>query len=167
MKIKPLVYRLAENVQTYKANRFERLAKKHVQIHDNYSLKNDTLEQLYQAQTTLGNYARSNKVRVDIYSGDHILNELASGREEKAAANKLFVTVTDLSKKSKQKQALIPDSTDRTYIHKTTGYKVYETDDETQFARTYLKEYHEDSFLRNLYRTISKLTNDLKGNRTK
>ena len=106
MKIKPLISHLAENIQTYRANRFERLAKKHVQIHDSYSLKDDTLAKIYEAQTTLGNYARNNKVRVDIYSGDHILNELASGREEKAAANKLFVTVTDLPKKKTDKNKL-------------------------------------------------------------
>ncbi len=167
MKIKPLISHLAENIQTYRANRFERLAKKHVQIHDSYSLKDDTLAKIYEAQTTLGNYARNNKVRVDIYSGDHILNELASGREEKAAANKLFVTVTDLPKKNRQKQALVPDDTSKTYLYSTKSYRVYETEDEIQFTRTYTKENHEDSFLRNLYRTIGKLTNDLKGRRTK
>ena len=167
MKIKPIISHIAENIQTSKANRFEKQEKKHVQIHDNYSLKDDTLAKIYEAQTTLGNYARNNKVRVDIYSGDHILNELTTAREEEAVANKLFVTVTDLSKKSSQKQALVPDNTSDTYLYKTTGYRVYETGDETQFTRTFLKENHEDSFWRNLYRTITKLTNDLKGNRTK
>ena len=166
MQIKPIITRISENIQAYRSNRLTKLAKQHIQIHDTNAIKNDTLNKLYEAQTTLGNYARNENVKIDIYSGDYILDELTSANTEKAVVNKLAVSITDLSDKNKTTTVsyikLVPDDTSATYLYEKQGYRVSSTSDEPQTVNSYIAESHEDSFLRNLYRTVSKMVNNLK-----
>ena len=166
MQIKPVISKIVNRVEDIRANRLDKIAKKHVQIHNDYWMKDDTLNQILKAQRALGNYARKENVKIDIYRGDHILGDLTTGREENAVANKLFVTVTDLSN-SKQKQALIPDQVSKIYLNQKVGYRIYDTSDETQQGFKYICESHEDSFIRNFYRKISEMVNSLKEQKKK
>ncbi len=134
---------------------------KHVKIHG-YNLPTDSYGQILTAQKGLENYARHKKVNIDIYNGDHILSDLVTGKEEEKVSNKLFVTVTDLHN-NKQQQSLIPAETSKNYLYNRTDYRVYETQDETQFVRKFIAESHEDSFIRNFYRKIESMVKDLRG----
>lgn len=146
-------------------NRLEAVAKKHLQVHSNV-LSDDTLREIVNARITIGNFAKKNNVKVDIYNGSYILDDLCSITEESKVANKLFVTVTDLSN-SKQAHALVPSSTFDTYVNEKTGFIVINKNNEANKVYRYTESSHEDSFIRNLYRTIGKLTGNLKGKEVK
>ena len=101
MQIKPVISKIVNRVEDIRANRLDKIAKKHVQIHNDYWMRDDALNQILKAQRALGNYARKENVKIDIYSGDYILDELTSANTEKAVVNKLAVSITDLSDKNK------------------------------------------------------------------
>lgn len=160
MNIKP-VTRLKNTIKEYTVKKFDKNIKKYMEIHDVYHINDDTLRQIYDSESTLVNYARNKNIKINIYKGDHVLGDMTSASEENRVANKLFVTVTDLAN-SREKQALIPENPYKIYLNEKTGYRIYETTDDTQFARKYIVESFEDTFLRNLYRTISNMVKDLK-----
>lgn len=165
MKINSIISNISNKVQIHKMNRLEAVAKKHLQVHSNV-LSDDTLREIVNARITIGNFAKKNNVKVDIYNGSYILDDLCSITEESKVANKLFVTVTDLSN-SKQAHALVPSSTFDTYVNEKTGFIVINKNNEANKVYRYTESSHEDSFIRNLYRTIGKLTGNLKGKEVK
>ena len=165
MKINSIISNISNKVQIQKMNRLEAVAKKHLQVHGNV-INDDTLREIVNARITIGNFAKKNNVKVDIYNGSYILDDLCSIVEENKVANKLFVTVTDLSD-NKQLQALVPSFTFDTYVNEKTGFIVVNKNNEAKKIYRYIESSHEDTFVRNLFRTIDKLTGDLKGKKAK
>ena len=68
---------------------------------------------------------------------------------------------------SKQAHALVPSFTFDTYVNEKTGFIVVNKNNEAKKIYRYIESSHEDTFIRNLFRTIDKLTGDLKGKKAK
>ena len=160
------IYGKIENLTRHiKEKRADKLVNKYIKLHD-IDTYMDSFEQLYNAKETIANYARSKNVKIDIYKGDKCLPEMISGNEEKLVKDKVFVQITNLKNK-KTSCGLIPADTDKIYQYQVNGYAVYDTSDETQIVKKFIAKDHEDNFLRNFYRKIDTLVNQLKGSKKK
>lgn len=87
MKVQPLMVRIINKIEDCHSTRIDRLAKQHVQIHEVPWAQNDALDQIRKVQITLGNYARKENVRIDIYNGGNILNEYGNAKDGIALKN--------------------------------------------------------------------------------
>ncbi len=161
MKVQPLMVRIINKIEDCHSTRIDRLAKQHVQIHEVPWAQNDALDQIRKVQITLGNYARKENVRIDIYNGGNILNEYGNAKDGIALKNKFFITVKNLHN-SIEKHALLPNNSLKTYQYKEIKHRLYQTSDETEISIPFVNVCHEDTFIRTLYRTIGKMVNDLK-----
>lgn len=142
---------MVERLNVTRAHKLNKLTKSRVQIHGG-GLSEDVLNQLETAKKTLGNYAHAKDVYISIGS---------SNIERGKPSNKLYLWVTDRINK-KTTSAILDADTKKLHEYKEIGHRMYETSDETQVVRNYVKESHEDTFLRNIYRHVEAMTNDLK-----
>ena len=156
----PKISSITDSIATSLRNRKLQRMQNHVRIHD-INTYGDSFGQLYNAREILGNYAMHKGVLIDIYRGERYLPESLSETNGDILKDKLFLKITN-KKNGKQKLGLVDADTNKIYKHEVVGYTFEETSDETQIVKKHVLQTCDDTFLRNLYRKIEKLTNELK-----
>lgn len=155
-RIKNTITRCVEN------NRFKKEAKfldNHVVIH-NDTTYGDSYNQMVQARKTLANYAKHEKVKIDIFDARHELGEHDGLAIEDKLSDKLSVYVKD-KRSGKEVNKIVSARTDQTYPHVTNDYIVIDyPEDGLQMTRI-TKHEHEDNFLKHLYRNIENMVKEL------
>lgn len=151
--IKNAFHTMVEGVQTRKAQKLDRLMRSNV-TYNREKLSGDVLEKLDSAQRTLGNYAQANRVRIYVTGVDNSV----SPHQPKG---QLWLEVMD-KKSGKANVGILDADTKKLHEYKEIGSRMYETSDETQVIKKYIKASHEDNFLSNLYRYVETLTGDLR-----
>lgn len=140
-----------------------RFRPKLVNIHSD-GMPKRAAEQLESASGMLENYAKHNKVEIDVYGGQRLLGEdfaetFPSVTNE--LGKKLQIVVRNLKTK-KHKFGLVAADTEASTVNtKLKPFIIEDLSDGTQYVRN-VKQTYEDSFLRNVYRNIERLTKNVK-----
>ena len=150
--IKNAFHTMVEDFSATKSQKLNKLTKTRVQIHSG-GMSKDVLEQLETAKKTLGNYAHAKDVYISIGAAKPNKNDNNSHKN-------LYLWVTDRIN-NKATNAIIDADTKKLHEYKEIGHRMYETSDETQVMKRYIKEAHEDNFLRNLYRYVETMVEQL------
>lgn len=159
MKLQQLKNSFSRFAEIKKYEKEAKFLDKHITIHNNTTY-GDSFQQMNQARKTLANYAKKEKVKIDIYDARHELSEDASPIIEDKLSQKLSVYVTD-KKSGRKTQKFVSAKTDETHPYVENDYIVVDfPEDDLQMTRITKHEY-EDNFLRHLYRNIGNMVNEL------
>ena len=141
----------------------EKEISKYVRLH-NDTTYDDSYKQMVDARLGIANYAKANGVQVDIYDARKILpgKEDVSQNVKNNLSDKIKVVVSDLKNKARTRERFVSADTD-TYTPRIKQERILipsRTEECIESVRT-VTSYIEDNFLRNLYRNIEEMTNQL------
>lgn len=163
MRTQSITQEIINQFKNYKIARHEKMIDKYFKIKDT-SLPYDSYEKMYTARETIANYAKHNGVSIEINDARNELGEFDSPIFENIMSGKINIVVKNLKNKLVQRKIIsaINDNDPRKVYHEITKkIMVNIPEDGTQrIAET--KSYSEETFLRNLYRHISEMTNNIK-----
>lgn len=162
MKIGRIIRNIQAKAERKAAIRKENNIKKYFHIHDTDTY-GDSFNQMYTAREVIANYAKKNNVSVDVYDARKYFDDDFDlpVKIQRSLEDKLEVTVTDKEGRGIRK-SLVSANTEKTYPKMAQSKIIVPVSGEdTQIARNAYRR-TEDNFLRNLYRHIEQLTNEVK-----
>ena len=167
MKIQKIIGAIKADRAKNLAQRNEARINNYIRIHDKNTY-GDSYEQMKQASGLIANYAQKEGVSVDIYNANRLVadDETAPSFIKEYTSDKLNVVVQNiLTGESENK--IVNANTDKTLpkYAKTTVIVPIKGED-IEIARHGIRR-TEDSFLRNLYRSIEELTRNVTGKNSK
>ncbi len=167
MKIQKIIGAIKADRAKNLAQRKEAKLNNYIRIHDKNTY-GDSYEQMKQAREVIANYAQKEGVSVDIYNANRLVadDETAPSFIKEYTSDKLNVVVQNiLTGESENK--IVNANTDKTLpkYAKTTVIVPIKGED-IEIARHGIRR-TEDSFLRNLYRSIEELTRNVTGKNSK
>ena len=167
MKIQKIIGAIKADRTKNLAQRNEARINNYIRIHDKNTY-GDSYEQMKQASGLIANYAQKEGVSVDIYNANRLVadDETAPSFIKEYTSDKLNVVVQN-SLTGKSANKIVNANTDKTLpkYAKTTVIVPIKGED-IEIARHGIRR-TEDSFLRNLYRSIEELTRNVTGKNSK
>ena len=159
MAIGNLITKLETNLAHSATVRHENNIDKFFKIHDSNTF-GDSFNQMYLARETISRFAKKNGVKVDIYDAKKMTTHKSLGTE---LSDKINLVVTNLHNGKNQSRLVAADS-DKTYTNSNDIYTAriccYKDGDRLAFVPK--KHWTtEDTFLRNLYRNIESMVNEV------
>lgn len=153
----PIRSRIARYIENVRYNREQKFLDKYVRIHD--EINGDTYTKLDSARKTMANFAKNKGITIDIYDARRELqdDELVSCKLEDDFAKKLSVHVTDLLT-GKRSWKLVNAKTDKSIVN-STNENIIPGNPMSG------KNEFEDNFLRNLYRKVEEMVNQIQNNK--
>ena len=166
MKTNNILQRIQNHLEIRRYERKQKLINKLVNTE---GLINNTevAKEVNAAKQTIANYAKKNLVSVDIFDTTNTLNmdkNIDSSLKE-SLKDKITVRVRKMLT-GKSQETLIPSDTTKLYEHTQKRPLVFEDVESGVEHISFGYTQTEDSFLRNLYRHILKMTNDLNGKKS-
>ncbi len=162
MRTPKIIQNLQRKLEIQKIIKKENQINKHFKVHDG-TLYGNSETQMYHAREVIANFARKNNVSVDIYDARRLLDgaETVSPIIEDKYSSKINVVVTNLKNKQ-QINRVVDANTDITYPKVSIRQIMLnvKNEEDLQIGRKVISS-TEDSFLRNLYRNISEMTNQI------
>ena len=167
MKIQKIIGAIKADRAKNLVQRKEAKLNNYIRIHDKNTY-GDSYEQMKQAREVIANYAQKEGVSVDIFNANRLVadDETAPSFIKEYTSDKLNVVVQNiLTGESENK--IVNANTDKTLpkYAKTTVIVPIKGED-IEIARHGIRR-TEDSFLRNLYRSIEELTRNVTGKNSK
>lgn len=167
MNISKIFNRIETQVEKHKLNKKITEINNYVKIHD-VNTYGDSFNQMYNAKEVMANYAKKKGVSIDIYDAKKLLedDESVSPIIENNFSDKLNVIVTNLLN-GKSKSKIISANTDKTFPKVCEKQVIIPIVTDGLERVGEIVSQTEDTFLRNLYRNIEKLTNTVTGKNSK
>ena len=167
MKIQKIIGAIKADRAKNLAQRNEARINNYIRIHDKNTY-GDSYEQMKQASGLIANYAQKEGVSVDIYNANRLVadDETAPSFIKEYTSDKLNVVVQN-SLTGESANKIVNANTDKTLpkYAKTTVIVPIKGED-IEIVRHGIRR-TEDSFLRNLYRSIEELTRNVTGKNSK
>lgn len=163
MKIQKIISSIEASRAKNLARRNENRINSFVRIHDKDTY-GDSYQQMHQAREIIANYAQRNGVSVDISKASRLIegDETAPSYIKEYAADKINVSVQNILT-GESKNTFVSANTEKHSPKVAIKPVVVDiSGEDTQIVRKGILR-TEDSFLRNLYRSIENLTNIVTG----
>lgn len=154
--------KLSTRINNYKYEAKQAGLNKYCKIHDMDGALISPAQELYTAQEVIANFAKKNNIRIDIFDAKEALKNTEGNTEfVKSIGDKFNVIATNL--KTGKTASRFVESNTQTVYPKTTESTMLMSD--IQQGRQIVRidrRYIEDTFLRNMYRNISDLSQTIK-----
>jgi len=167
MKTSLIIPKIKQAINVRNIEKADKEIAKYVKIHNNTTY-GDSFQQMSQASSCIANYAKSKGVRVDVYDARKVLDNAddVSASVKNNLSDKLRVVVSDIVNNTIKKERFVSANTNATTTHLTKETFILPSRNGKNAAESYnVTSFQEDNFLRNLYRNIEDMANQIHPNK--